>query len=290
MGFFSNLFGKKTCSLCGKECGVMSRNKIREKLYICNECGNLCSKHIRLSEYTLDGIKEHIECMKKQQKLFEEVYKPCTGKLVCPGVKLDKQGIEFCDELGLFRIVDRNTTARGAKLVDLFRYDQIASYEPYLEETHPTEEELKKGVKPEVDECGIKIKLLTANDNANASAKHGTRVHPYVKRELKICFSTKEKSTYIETAINHLNGIFGVNDGNRGLFQFGLTKEEKRTVMGVKGAMDIFGEAMKTAKTGELSDEAREKIEGGINAIDDAATGGLAVYTRRADEAEAKIK
>ena len=34
----------------------------------------------------------------------------------------------------------------------------------------------------------------------------------------------------------------------------------------------------------------KEKLKEGINAMNDAATGGMAVYTRRADDAEAKIK
>ena len=40
----------------------------------------------------------------------------------------------------------------------------------------------------------------------------------------------------------------------------------------------------------DLTEEEKAKLKEHMNAIDDAATGGLAVYTRRADEAEAKIK
>ena len=72
--FFKNIFGKKNCALCGKECGMMHRSKIKNKEFLCDDCGNLCSKYIRLSELTLDEVKGHIEYMKRQNRLFEEVY------------------------------------------------------------------------------------------------------------------------------------------------------------------------------------------------------------------------
>ena len=42
-------------------------------------------------------------------------------------------------------------------------------------------------------------------------------------------------------------------------------------------------------KGGEITDEKKFEIMENMNAIDDAQTGGLAVYTRAADSAEAKI-
>ncbi len=53
-----------------------------------------------------------------------------------------------------------------------------------------------------------------------------------------------------------------------------------------------FGTAFKAATKGEeaITEADKEKLKEGINAMNDAATGGMAVYTRRADDAEAKIK
>ena len=48
-------------------------------------------------------------------------------------------------------------------------------------------------------------------------------------------------------------------------------------------------EAIKAAKTGEVSEDAAAKVADAMNKVDDAATGGLAKYSRLADEAEAKI-
>ena len=57
MGFFSNLFAKQNCAVCGKECGTMHRSKLRDGQFLCDDCGNKCSKYIRLSELTLDEAK-----------------------------------------------------------------------------------------------------------------------------------------------------------------------------------------------------------------------------------------
>lgn len=58
------------------------------------------------------------------------------------------------------------------------------------------------------------------------------------------------------------------------------------TVAGVKNVMD----AVKVAKDGgdSLTDEKKAEIQQNMNAMEDAQTGGLSVYTRRADEAEVK--
>lgn len=282
MGFFQNLFGKKTCTLCGKECGVMHRYKIRNKEYLCDDCGNQCSKYILLREFTADEIRGHIEYMKKQERLYNEVYKQAEIKRRYPTTP-DVQGIEFCDSLGMFRIIEKSNTSRG-KMQELFRYDQVAGYEPYVEETKPSE----PGKEPEFKECGVKIKFLSSNTQ-NTNLKFGTRPHPYIKKEIKICYDKKEKTYDIINTCNHFDGIFGVHDNRTGLFQFGLSKEEKRNIKAAKGAFDIVAGAVKAAKEGQLSEENLEKIESGANAIQDASTGGLAVYTRRADEAEAKL-
>ena len=135
--FFKNIFGKKNCALCGKECGMMHRTKIKNKEFLCDDCGNLCSKYIRLSELTLDEIKGHIEYMKRQNRLFEEVYSKEGKKDTYPS-SLKEMGIEFCDDLGMFRIKHRSNTGRG-KMNELFRYDQVASYEEYIDETPASE-------------------------------------------------------------------------------------------------------------------------------------------------------
>ena len=268
---------------------MMSRTKLRSGDYLCDDCGNKCSRYVRLSEFTLDEVKGHIEYMKRQDRLFEEVYSKEIKKQTIPST-IKEEGIEFCDALGMFRIVNKSYTGRG-KMRELFRYDQVASYEEYVEETSPSE----PGQSPEFKECGLKIKLLGGNmSGINMDDKRGLRPHPYIKRELKICFSKDERSDvkYARYAKGKFDYIFGVHDNESGLFDFGRTKAEKREDAATIGMAAAFTMAIKGAKNGaeSITEEEKAKLKKHMNAIDDAATGGLAVYTRRADEAEAKIK
>ena len=34
MGFFSNLFAKQNCAVCGKECGTLHRSKLRDGQFL----------------------------------------------------------------------------------------------------------------------------------------------------------------------------------------------------------------------------------------------------------------
>ena len=286
--FFGNIFGKKTCALCGNECGVMHRSKIKNKEFLCDNCGNLCSKYIRLSELTLDEIKGHIEHMKRQNRLYDEVFSKEGKKSLCPSTLTD-MGIEFCDDLGMFYIRYRSDTSRG-KMKELFRYDQVASYEEYVDESPSSE----PGKDPVFKGCGLKIKLLGGNmSRVNTDNKKGLRPHPYIKQELKICFSKKNKSDiqYVHNAKQHFDYIFGLNDNDTGIFGFGRSKAQKREDAAAVGMAAAFGTVYKAAKKGadSITDEDMEKVKKGMEAVDDAQTGGMAVYTRRADEAEAKI-
>ena len=74
MGFFSNLFAKQNCAVCGKECGTMHRSKLRDGQFLCDDCGDQCSKYIRLSELTLDEAKEHMAYMARMKRVFDEVF------------------------------------------------------------------------------------------------------------------------------------------------------------------------------------------------------------------------
>ena len=142
MGFFSNLFAKQNCAVCGKECGTMHRSKLRDGQFLCDDCGNKCSKYIRLSELTLDEAKEHMEYMARMKRVFDEVFNKTEFRVNEYPSTPTQMGLVFCDELGMLYIDDR-TGGRG-KMPELIRYDQIASYEEYLDprqgagpETHP---------------------------------------------------------------------------------------------------------------------------------------------------------
>jgi len=290
--FFKNIFGKKTCAFCGKEVGMMKRTKIKNKEFICSDCDDMCSFHIQKYRFTKDELAGHMEYMKRQNMLFEKYVSQMKSDLY-PSVYSD-MAIEFFDEAGMFRIRDRRYEGNRDKNypVELFRYDNVASYKPYLEENEPSEQGGKKTFK----ECGIKIKFLSALEADDISNENsGLRSHPYIDREIKICFANSERDRencekYLDNAIHHFDYIFGVNDDQKGLFSFGMSKKEKRDLAGTVAFAKTAFEAAKLAKNGgELSEEKQAEIQQNLNQMEDAQTGGLAVYSRRADALEDKL-
>jgi len=289
--FFKNIFGKKTCAFCGGECGMMSRTKIKGDEYICSKCDDMCSNFIRKSRFTKPELEGHMEYMKRSDRIYKEVILPNVQKHECYPSATQRQGIEFFDDFGMFRIIDGSRDNKENYPKELFRYDQVASYEPYYEEAEPEE-----AGKPKVfHEGGIIIRLVGALDDTTKMQK-GLRAHPYITEEIKVCFATndREKENYLkyaENAIWHFNKIFGVHDDEHALFSFGMSKQEKRDLKAAVAFTKTAFDAVKVAKNGgEITDEKKAEIMENMNAIDDAQTGGLAVYTRAADSAEAKIQ
>ena len=287
--FFKNIFGKKTCAFCGGECGMMSRTKIKGDEYICSKCDDMCSFHIQKYRFTKDELRGHMEYMKRSDRIYKEVILPNVQKHESYPSATQRQGIEFFDDFGMFRIMDGSRDHKENYPKELFRYDQVASYEPYYEEAEPEE-----AGKPKVfHEGGIIIRLVGALDDTTKMQK-GLRAHPYITEEIKVCFATndREKENYLkyaENAIHHFDYIFGVE--SKGLFSFGMSKQEKRDLKAAVAFTKTAFDAVKVAKNGgEITDEKKAEIMENMHAIDDAQTGGLAVYTRAADAAEAKIQ
>lgn len=72
--FFKEKLGKQVCALCGSECGMMHRTKIKGGEFVCNDCKRKCSKYVRLSELTKDEVIGHIEYMRRQEKLYQACF------------------------------------------------------------------------------------------------------------------------------------------------------------------------------------------------------------------------
>ena len=287
--FFKNIFGKKTCAFCGGECGMMSRTKIKGDEYICSKCDDMCSNFIRKGRFTKPELEGHMEYMKRSDRLYKEVILPNIKKHERYPSATSRQGIEFYDDYGMFRIMDGSRDTKDRYPTELIRYDQVASYEPYIEESDAPEPGKPKVFK----EGGIKLTLVGALDD-KTSLRKGLRAHPYIIEPIKICFATNEREKenyliYVDNAIQHFNYIFGVESA--ALFSFGMSKQEKHDLKAAVAFTKTALDAVKVAKNGgEISDEKKDEIMENMHAIDDAQTGGLAVYTRAADEAEAKIQ
>ena len=276
--WFKKKFGKQVCAFCNQEVGVLKRDKIKNDEYICNDCRHNCARYLKGYRYTKEQLLEHMEYMKYQGKLVESVKdlkaerRPTTSK----------QGFIFYDEIGMFRIFDSSKDNKYP--LELFRYDQVAKYEPYRIESEPAEQ----GKEKEFMEGGVKITLLGEETNLD-QIPNGRRVHPYINEEITVQFD-EGSMIYLDGIIGHFNHIFGVKDNERGLFQMGPTTQQKREGEALKAVGSMFGEVIKAAKEGEIPEDAAAKVADAMNKVDDAATSGLAKYSRLADEAEAKIK
>lgn len=280
--WFKKTFGKQPCAFCGAEVGMLKRTKIKNKEFICNDCGRKCSPHIDKYRHTKDELLGHMEYMKRQQALYESLGSP---SLVVPGSG-SREALEFYDDAGMLRIRDRDTDDRYPK--ELIRYDQVAAYEPFCNESEPEE-----AGKPKVfDECGVKITLVGGQMDADQE-KRGLRPHPYITRELEVVVNKDDKRIGmldVDHIIHKFNAIFGVNDDTNGLFSFGPTTQQRREGEALKAMTGMFGAAIRAAKTGEVSEEDAAAVTDAMDKAADAATRGLAKYTRLADEAEAKIQ
>ena len=272
---------------------MLNRTKIKGDEYICGKCDDMCSFHIQKYRFTKDELRGHMEYMKRSDRIYKEVILPNVQKHECYPSATSRQGIEFFDDFGMFRIIDGSKDNKEQYPKELFRYDQVASYEPYIEESEETDENGK--TKKVFGEGGIKITLVGGRDDITTMRK-GLRAHPYITEEITVCFATndREKENYLkyaENAIWHFNKIFGVHDDEHALFSFGMNEKEKRDLKAAVAFTKTAFDAVKIAKSGgEVSEEKKAEIMENMNAIDDAQTGGLAVYTRAADSAEAKIQ
>jgi len=278
---FKKTFGKQVCAFCGQEVGMMKRDKIRNDEFICSDCKRTCSRYIQVYRLTKDELLGHMEYMKRQGKLVESMEGLKARRVPSAG----RQGILFYDEAGMFRIYDMDKDHRYA--MEMIRYDQVAEYEPYIDEAEPDE----PGQEKLFGECGVKLTLVGGTDDLSQMPK-GLRAHPYITQEITICVNDREKNIGmmdVNHIIGHFHYIFGVNDNTKGLFSFGPTVQQRREGAALKAMGGMFGAAIKAAKTGEVSEDAAAKVADAMNKVDDAATSGLSKYTRLADEAEAKI-
>ena len=280
--WFKKTFGKQPCAFCGEEVGMLNRTKIRDGLFICGNCSYGCSRYIQRYLFTKGELLGHMEYMKRQGKLYEQLEGKYT--MVVPSATI-KQSVEFYDDFGLFRIRHRDGDARYAR--EFIRYDQVASYEPYLEEGEPDEPG-----KPKVfGECGVDITLVGGYGQEDLTQK-GRRPHPYITETIRVCVNDRDRHSgqlEVEQIVSHFNYVFGVGSDSTGLFNRGPSTQQRRENAATMAMAGMFTAAIQVAKDGEVSQEAKSRYEDAVRKVDDAATFGLAEYSRRADAAEAMV-
>jgi hypothetical protein len=244
-----------------------------------------------VGRFTKAELAEHMEYMKHSDRVFKEVLGGINGQgSNCIPLPNNDQSFQFFDNHGMFVIRQNKYDRDDTYPFEVFRYDQVASYEAYYEDR-----ETEPGKPREFVEGGIKITFV-GGETMSSEVRNGATAHPYITDTIKVCLgkgsSGKDNFKYADNIIAHFDYIFGVNDDRKGLFGFGMSKEEKRNLQGGVAMVNAFIDAVKIAKAGqtELTEEQQAEFDKNKALMDDAQTGGLAKYTRAADEAWNKIQ
>ena len=205
MGLFGKLFSKQICSICSKEVGALSRTKLKDGNYICNECRKNTSRLFRPGYHNLEATKKHLEYMEKVNELYEKEFVPLVNKDevdYCHHHGSHKIG--FADSIGMFEIISPEMKKSNKK--ELFRYDQIDSFGPYYDMNSSSGEGQKK-----YSEYGVLIKMRCAEDftQMKASEQEKALMHPYAI-ELKIPIQHNvDNPSGGDRIFSHLATIFG---------------------------------------------------------------------------------
>lgn len=264
MGFFSNLFSKKTCSFCDNQVGALSRKKLKDDNYICKECEKNCSAFIDPCRFDMEYMKQHMEYMKKQDVLYKKEFETLDKKQKDRIVHEGYHGIAFADDIAMFEVVHPKANKRNYK--ELFRYDQIVNYDIYTVNSTSTEEGAKKYA-----EVGVTIDIRCAIGDEALGEKdvESKRIyHPYVE-ELKIlCARDDDDTTSTNLIMAHLDKIFCKESssvaGRMKESIFGTAKERQSIKMAAD-AVKGLGSLAKAGITG--SDEDKEKAKAAMQTV-----------------------
>lgn len=280
MGFFSNLFGKKECSFCHNQVGVLKRDALVNKTgFICKDCSKQCSALINLGRFTKDEIDEHIKYMQTQNKLYEQAFEPVTTKqrFVCV-----ETGVEFADEIAMFRYISPKANKKTYK--ELFRYDQIKDYEPYT--INNTNQDGKK-----YSEVGVIIKLNCSFEPSDKQFASNRSFHPYVS-EIKVPRHKNVDDFSNDPLIKYLDKLFGRYEdtslvGGIKSSLIGTNKERQQMKVATEG-LKALGSLAKEKITGKENENTQNNIENLKNDALDLATGNRSSYTKIANAVEEK--
>ncbi len=285
------LFSKEECAFCGNKVGFFSRKKlINNEGYVCKECEKKCSALINVSHFTRDELKKHMEYMEKENKLYEEAFVPIDKKNKQRFVTIST-GIECADEIAMFRYVSPQADKKVYK--ELFRYDQIKSYEEYYKENTNASNGKK------YSEVGLTIHLNCSRpqfgESAGSVVGAGSRnYHPYV-HEIQVP-TARDTDSFSHVGLkDHLDKVFGVYEDNSFVGGIkssivGTNKERQERKVAGEG-FKALGNLAKAKITG--NEEDAEKAKDSLNTLkNDAAdlvTHNRASLTRTANEVEDRI-
>lgn len=280
------LFSKEECVCCGNKVGFFSRKRLVNKEgYICKDCEKKCSPLVNVGRFTKKDIEEHIKYMENQNKLFEEKFekieKDKKQRFVCV-----ETGVEFADEIAMFRYLSPQANKKVYK--ELFRYDQIKSYEPYM--TSNTNSQNGK----KYSEVGIIIKLYNSWTPDNKQFADNRSYHPYVE-EIKVPRHRNVDDYNSDPMLDYLDKLFGKYEDRSligGIKSSFIGTNKQREQMKVAGeGLKALGSLAKSkiSKNEEDKKKAKENVNKLKEDAADLVTGNRASYTKIANAIENQV-
>lgn len=282
MGIFDFLKAK-TCTFCGGKTSLFTGITLADKAVICKDCRNKCSAFVKLQPLTQEEVKAHMEYMARQNELATQVFDKVTTRR--SGIT---QHLLLADELAMFKVVTGESKKHTVQ--EVFRYDQIKSYEPFLTEHK------KAGADDNCayDEAGVKLILFCSNrklvQNPLDVADPSPSTHPWV-REIKLVVDKQVQNSGVNSAksrirdvIRDLDKIFGV-PVKRSIFSAFDSKEK----MELQAAVQVVRGLGKMAKAAVKKEDISEGAELSKDGLLDFITKNRSKYTRLANAAEAQL-
>ena len=292
MGLF-DFFKKQECSFCGNKVGVLGRDSLSNKTgFVCKECKLKCSPLVKVGSFTKDQLEEHMKYMEKQDVLFEKAFaeldKDKIEKFMCINT-----GLEFADDIAMFRYV--SDKAKKYKYRELFRYDQIKSYEPYYVENTSTDSNGSSSGK-KYSEVGITIKLNSNWAEFGPSPDHveSRQYHPYVY-EIKVPTHRNVDDFSHIGLYDKLEKIFGRYEDTSVVgsikSSFVGTNKERANIKAASEGLKALGNMAKAKITGneEDAEKAKESMETFKDSALNLATENKMKYAKIADEVEERV-
>ncbi len=124
MGFFDGVFKKEACAVCGKEVGMLSRSKLQDKQYICDDCRKNINPFIRSDYITLEEFHQAVRQAEQDQKLLENA--PSDSSYLQHGS--ESIAVKHYYTKGVFTI--QSNRHRNAKYPPVFYYNEVRPYDP----------------------------------------------------------------------------------------------------------------------------------------------------------------
>lgn len=283
------LFTKEECVFCGNKVGFFSRNSLSNKTgVICKECEKKCSPLVNVGRLTKDQASEHIKYMERQNELYEKAFLP-LGKNKKQRFVYQFTGVEFADEIAMFAFISPKDKKKVNR--ELFRYDQIKSYEPYTIKNANTQNGKK------YSEVGMVIKLYCSNPSIAPESKDnvGRDYHPYVS-ELKVPTGKNVDDEFSSRALKRqLDLMAGIYEDDSLLGsmkeKFTGSQKDRNQIAAAASGLKALGSLAKAKMSGSEEDmeNAKKQMEDAKDKTINLITKNRKKYTEIANAVEKSI-